>query len=213
MSPGQKWWNSPPSWKRTTSIRWLKPSYPGNATCSRYAYASSNDRAATTAPSRSRSVWSTKRGVVTSSQGCPPRSGLGGAAPPKAAAPPQPARATESESTAARPITGIEATSRRLSTGPSADDHSFFEELPFLEPAEIPRVEVGYEVTRDEVRHALADDGRHHEAVAHEAAHLIEVVDAVDRADDRVRVGGQVVAPRPLAQHLHAAERGARAQE
>ena len=40
----------------------------------------------------------------------------------------------------------------------------------------------------DELRDELADDGRHHEAVTHEAARLVEVLDLVDAPHNGVRV-------------------------
>ena len=46
------------------------------------------------------------------------------------------------------------------------------------------------------------DDGRHHEAVAAEAADDVEAGHAGQLADDRVAVGADVVGPRPLAHDL-----------
>ena len=96
----------------------------------------------------------------------------------------------------------------------SADDHRLAEELAFLEAAQVPAIEHReVRLLRDVLGDELAHHRRHHEAVPHEAGRLVEVLDRVDAADDRVRVGREVVAAGPLAQHLHLAEHRARRDE
>src|ERR1700733_9264457 len=91
----------------------------------------------------------------------------------------------------------------------SADDHRLVQQLPLLEPPQIPAIEQGERLLLDDVFcNQFADHRRHHEAVPHEAARLVEGGDVIDRADDRVLVGGDVVAAGPLAEDLHVAEDG-----
>src|SRR5271166_5316892 len=118
----------------------------------------------------------------------------------------------------ARDGTGARPSVSNRCDAASPDDHPLGEQLALFEPPQGPAVEDGAEggvgrAPGDDAREEAPDDRGHHEAVPHEAAGLVEVLDSLDRAHDRVRVGRDVVAAGPLPQHLHAPQGRARTHE